>query len=355
MSDRYQPGASLLSFLNPNNRYYVNAGLDGESPVAALKQELAKDLLETNKDLKILETPKQEEINPVAPPDAPEIKPTIEDPKPLEPAPEPTPEPKPEVPATINDMLANADKPKFGPTAAPTNDPDENEIANDIAAAVLGETPVDLPPPEIKKEEVAEIVPTVTATAPTEGNGNEIDLEAATAKSETSGIAAAVAADAVLPGVAAEEIKEEAKAEAVAESFRKNTGGRCACLKGLSKKCKCAGTVPEQAAQAIESFCDSESFIAPRGPSKLIRSLQNAGLKLKGWAIGLGKPQQSNVEKFCDEHWHRISVTLISVIALVILILFGLSAFGLITVLFDIKRNTPIPSQPVSTNGVIGG
>lgn len=337
MSDRYQPGASVLSFLNPWNRYYVDRDIKSIvneiKAVTETKKEIADSLTVINTPTDMLtatpkpvvasETAKEEGIVPVT-------------------------TPKEEIPvaATLNETIANAETPKFN--AHPQTPAEENTPAAEIAGAALetaeeaGVT-VDPKVAEEQKAAAAEAEAPAKVIAETAADNDAVAEEVAEVAEE---VAETVEKESVLPGV-------EANAEAVAEATEtaESFDPGCKCLKGLKAKCRCVDNVPEQLKQTTESFIFKDINTVTAGPSGVIEGMQKAAIAFKQHMTGAGNPQKTTVEKFCDEHWHKIATTVIAVIAITLVVLAGMSALGLITVIFDIKRNDnrqPIMSQPMN-------
>lgn len=325
MSDRYQPGASVLSFLNPWNRYYVDRDIKSIvneiKAVTETKKEIADSLTVINTPTDMLtatpkpvvasETAKEEGIVPVT-------------------------APKEEIPvaATLNDTLANAEAPKFN--APPQTPAAENAVAADIAEKALEtaeEAGITTDPKVAAEEQAAAAEEAAPAKVIAEtAADNDVVAEAVAEAAEE--VAENVEKESVLPGVEAD---GEAVAEAaeVAESFDPG----CKCLKGLKAKCRCVDNVPEQLKQTTESFIFKDINTITAGPSGVIEGMQKAAIAFKQHMTGAGNPQKTTVEKFCDEHWHKIATTVIAVIMITLIVIAGMSALGLITVIFDIKRN----------------
>ena len=316
MTDRYQPGTSLLSFLNPRSMYYIDFGSSPEK-LAETKAELVDALIDNKKDpTAVLDlTPNEnaavkEVVNEVKA----ELPPSI---APEEPA-----------PAAAAEVAAPAPEPAAA-TIAETPAPE-------TPAAVVA--PAELPP----AAPTAEVTPaTVDAAANAAVVVGESAAVAEEAKAEVAAVADAVATETVAPGVEATGAEAATVAAAVEEA---KAEGFCPC-KLLALKRKASQTVGEQAKDAVEGFIARECFSVTDGPSSLISNIEVAGVNIKDILTGGNKPPaaKTNVETFCDNNWHGIASTIVVLLALVIMLILCLGVFGMLHVVFDIRKG-PNPS-----------
>lgn len=150
------------------------------------------------------------------------------------------------------------------------------------------------------------------------------------AKAETQVISEVVATDAVLPTeepAADVEAAAEAGAEAgaVVETYVPDD---CPCKKNRS--------FLTQLGSVKESFTSKESYIVDGRNGKLAKALQRFGINAKNKMTGQGKTNKSPAEKFCNEHWHVISNSIVTLIAFIMLALCVLTFFGIVNVIFNI-------------------
>ena len=353
MADRYQPGASLLSFLNPSNRYYVDRNWNTPAALEDVKAELASDLAANKKDpAEIITAPGEKGLGveevaaPAQPPGAPEVPATIAD------AVAPGSTEAVAIPAAAEAAAKGADAVIVGDmnTVAPetvagaTVLNDNSMTAADVKADVdvlkaVADTSNVLPGVDanvntaVKADAVANAAVTDAVTDP-----NAAAQVVAAATADTPAQVAAPVVDVTAPVGDAAPAAAPADAPAAAPKE-----GYCPCMASrLAQKIKVKDNVPEQAKDAVESFCTRESFIQTLGPSDIIADATNIGNKLKAYLTGAGKPVKSGVEKFCDNQWHLISVTIIMVIGMTIICIFGLGSLGLIHVVFDVRKG-PMP------------
>lgn len=309
MADRYQPGASLLSFLNPRSMYYTDFGT-APAKLAETKAVLADALIDNKKDPR--------NVLKLTPNEKAAVKEVVA-------------EVKSELPASIA-----PEGPK--PTAAPALP------ANPVVAPAK----VTPPPEVVAAADAAKAEAKANATVAAIQGAAELTKSsavAAGAKADVAAVTNAVKADAVAPGV---EAGPGAKAVAAAVNQAKKDGF-CPC-KLLAWKRKKAKTAGEQAKNAVEGFINRECFSIGLGPSKLISNIEIAGVNLKDILTGGRKPAaaKDGVEKFCDNNWHGIASTIVVLLSLVIMIILCLGVFGLLHVVFDIRKGpNPTLMQPV--------
>lgn len=352
MADRYQPGAGLLSFLNPTNRYYVDRAFNSPAALEEVKAELATDLAANKKDPdEIITAPGEKGLGveevpaPAQPAGAPEVPATIAD------AVKPATTEAVAIPAAAEAATKGVDAVIVG---------DMNTVKSDTVAGATVLNDNSMAAADVKAE--VDILKTVANTSNVLPGVDANPVAAV----KVDAVANAAVTDAVTDPAAAQEIVAAATADKPAEVVAPVVDatapveagaadpaapakeGYCPCMaKRLAQKVKVKDNVPEQAKDAVESFCTRESFIQTLGPSDIITDISNAGLKFKAYLTGAGKPVKSSVEKFCDNQWHLISVTIIMVIGLIIVTIFGLGLLGILHVVFDIRKGP----KPIGTNG----
>lgn len=360
MTDRYQPGTSLLSFLNPRSMYYREY-VPAAVKLTETKAELAGALVENNKN--------PAEVLKITPADVPAVAAKVEDaPVPVkvatavEPGAVAAPAETPVIAAAaVTPAAAAVEVPEtaipkqIAPPATLAEAKANAQTVADTAApvAVVAETgkPVDAAPAN-KTDASLEQGAAVLAAA---------DAVAKDVKEETKAVAADVAKDAAAPGVEAKGA-EAAKVEAAVDA--KVTGEPpatpattpapeavaappaekyCPCqyiIMNKKKAQKKAETTGEQAKNAVESFLSPQLFAVGKGPSKLLSNIEVAGVSLKEILTGADKPpeKKDDVETFCDNNWHGIASTIVVLLSLVIMIVLCLGVFGLLHIVFDIRK-----------------
>lgn len=356
MADRYQPGASLLSFLNPRSIYYTEYGQTPQK-LAETKAALADALLDNKKD--------PSNVLKLTPTEKAAVKEVVK-------------EVKAELPPSIAPEPAKLPPPK--PAAAP---PAPNPVKELPPAAV----PKAVTPTEVKAaiaEAKAEAKAEATASAASGTATLNVNAVAADqAKKEAKAIAEVVKNETVAPGVEAKGAEAKAVDKVVDAAVKKD--GYCPCdayawrRKKLAQQvaqqqaaaqakkegyCPCealawkrkkaaqsatAATTGEQAKKVAEGFFMPKNLMVIKGPSKFLSNLSIAGVNIKDALTGGNKPKaaKDKVEKFCDNHWHGIASTIVVLLSLVIMLILCLGVFGLLHVVFDIRKGpVPTPASP---------
>lgn len=282
MSDRYQPGSSTLSFLNPGSMYY--------SENINTVQNHAKSLSDAVKIVSNGPFQNQTKLE--------EVKQKVEE----------IQEIQQEVPADKPIPVVNIEP-------QPTADVPESLVEQ--AAEVQAE--------QAQAEAIADVVTAESVLPVAEGSPNAPTQE---------GFYQAVQLKQQVSGSSECPCKKQRQQSSYCpcEQFKSS---ECPCAKQFNKPCPCRKkSIVNDLKHVAGAFVKKESFIVADSNGAILPKVQKTGLKVKGWLTGAGKYQKSNFEAFCADNWTEVSSSLLTLLTVLTLLIAIMILFGFVRLFF---------------------
>lgn len=283
MSDRYQPGSSTLSFLNPGSMYYS----ENVSTIQTNAKSLSEAVAAVSSGPFQNQT-KLEEIQKEVSPEKPLPVVNVE------------PQPTSEVPESLPEQ---------------------------VGALQDG---------QIEVENISDVVTAESVLPTAEGSPNETSKE---------GFYQAVQLKQQVSGGSECPCKKQRQQSGGCPCEQFNP--TCPCATQLNKPCPCRKkSLVKNLKQVAGAFVHKESFIVADSKGPILPTVQKNGLKLKGWLTGAGKHQKSNFEAFCSENWTEVSSSILTLLTVLTLLIAIMILFGLVRLLLcGISGSCPLNQQ----------